>query len=30
MSSIEESVRRNMQDYFKNLDGTPRPGCMTC
>ena len=26
MSSIEESVRRNMQDYFKNLDGTPPAG----
>ena len=26
MSSIEESVRRNMQDYFKNLGGTPPAG----
>ena len=26
MSSIEESVRSNMQDYFKNLDGTPPAG----
>ena len=26
MSSIEESVRRNLQDYFKNLDGTPPAG----
>jgi Fis family transcriptional regulator len=26
MSNIEESVRRNMQDYFKNLDGTPPAG----
>jgi len=26
MSSIEESVRRNLQEYFKNLDGTPPAG----
>ena len=26
MSSIEESVRRNVQEYFKNLDGTPPAG----
>jgi Fis family transcriptional regulator len=26
MSSIEECVRRNMQDYFKNLDGTAPAG----
>ena len=26
MSSIEESVRRNVQEYFKNLDGTAPAG----
>ena len=26
MSSIEESVRRNMQDYFRHLEGTPPAG----
>ncbi len=26
MSSIDESVRRNLQDYFKHLDGTPPAG----
>jgi Fis family transcriptional regulator len=26
MSSIAESVRRNMHDYFKHLDGTPPAG----
>ena len=26
MSSIEESVRRNVQEYFRNLDGTPPAG----
>ena len=26
MSSIEESVRLNVQEYFKNLDGTPPAG----
>ena len=26
MSSLEECVRSNMQDYFKHLDGTPPAG----
>ena len=26
MSSIDESVRRNVQDYFKHLDGTAPAG----
>ncbi len=26
MSSLEESVRSNMLDYFKHLDGTPPAG----